>query len=200
MHEERHAIVRRSRAALHGDELKVRDEKRPEQIRRLLPYRALGEVRDQDAPIVHREFEIKSRGNLAEDQAQLRRSVDLPDLVQDRREGLRCEMLSGSLDIPPARSVAFRDPPRCEAADPENCRRCRRAADRSGLRVRERQAPRRRERENAPSRGPHESDQRCLKAETIPAAASARRSGATLVAGLKPTGRSRRSRRGSTRH
>ena len=40
------------------------------------------------------------------------------------------------------------------------------------------------------NRGPHESDQRCLNAETIPEAASALRSGAILVAGLNPARRS----------
>ena len=58
VHEERHALVRRERAALHRGELEVRDEKRAEQVRRLLPYRPFGQVRDEDAPTVHRELEI----------------------------------------------------------------------------------------------------------------------------------------------
>ena len=88
VHEERHALVRRQSAALHGDELKVRDKKRAEQVRCLLPYRPLGKVRDQDAPIVHRELEIETRRDLAEDEPQLRRGVELPDLIQDRRDRL----------------------------------------------------------------------------------------------------------------
>ena len=109
VHEERHALLRRERAALHRDELEVRDEKRAEQIRRLLPYRPLGEVRDQDAPVVHREREVEARRDLAEDQAQVRRGGDLPDLVQDRARPLRSETTSCSSEIPPARSAASRD-------------------------------------------------------------------------------------------
>ena len=91
VHEERHPFARRPTSPLHGDELKVRDEKRSEQIRRLLPYRPLGQVRDQDTPMVHREFEIEARSDLAEDQAQLWRGVHLPDLIQDRCERFRSE-------------------------------------------------------------------------------------------------------------
>ena len=36
-------------------------------------------------------FEIEPRRDLAEDQAQLRRSADLPDLVEDRRDGFRAK-------------------------------------------------------------------------------------------------------------
>ena len=58
----------------------------PEKIRRLLPYRSLGEVRDQDAAVVHRECEVEARSDLAEDEPQVRRGRELPDLVQDRRD------------------------------------------------------------------------------------------------------------------
>jgi len=45
----------------------MRDEKRPQQVRRLLPYRTLREVGDQDAPIVHRVGEIEFWSDLIED-------------------------------------------------------------------------------------------------------------------------------------
>ena len=86
MDEKRNTLLRWKRAALHGDELQVRDEKRAQKIRRLLPYRPLGEVRDQDAPVLHREREIEARCDLAEDEPQVGRSGDLPDLVQNGRD------------------------------------------------------------------------------------------------------------------
>ena len=38
----------------HRHELQMRDEKRAEQIRRLLPYPSLGEIGDENAAVVHR--------------------------------------------------------------------------------------------------------------------------------------------------
>ena len=93
MDEERHALLRRKRPALHRDQLQVRDEERAEKVRRLLPYRSLRQVRDQDAPVVHRERKIEPWSDLAEDEPQVRRGCDLPDLVQDRRDRLRAKRL-----------------------------------------------------------------------------------------------------------
>ena len=65
----------------------------PKKVRRLLPYRPFRQVRDQDAPVVHRESKVKARSDLAEDEPQVRRRGDLPDLVQDRRDRFRAERL-----------------------------------------------------------------------------------------------------------
>ena len=65
----------------------------PEKIRRLLPYRPLGEVRDEDAAVVHREREIEARSDLTEDEPQVRRGGDLPDLVEDRRDRVGAQRL-----------------------------------------------------------------------------------------------------------
>ena len=108
MDEERRPLLGRQFAARHGDELQMRDEERAEQIRRLLPYLPLGQVgdehaapvglgrrdiRNQDAPVVHREGEIEFRRGLPEDVAQDGRGRDLPDLVEDGGRGLGLKAL-----------------------------------------------------------------------------------------------------------
>ena len=82
--EERHPLLGCLGAASHGDELQVRDQKRAEQIRRLLPYPAFGEVGDEDAAVLHRVGQVELRRVLAEDGAQRRRGGELPDFVEDR--------------------------------------------------------------------------------------------------------------------
>ena len=52
--EERHPVLGCLGAAPHRDELQMRDEKRAEQIRRLLPYPAFGEIGDENAAMLHR--------------------------------------------------------------------------------------------------------------------------------------------------
>ena len=69
------------------------DEKRTQKICGLLPYRSLREVRDEDTPLIHREREIEARGDLSEDEPQVRRRGELPGLVQDRRDGVSAKLL-----------------------------------------------------------------------------------------------------------
>ena len=57
-----------------------------EQVSPLLPYRPLREIHDKNASIVHRELEVEPRGDLTEDQTQLRRRRELSDLVQYRSD------------------------------------------------------------------------------------------------------------------
>jgi len=109
--EKRSALLWRKRAALHRDQLQVRDEKRAEKICRLLPYRPFGQVCDQDAAVLHREREIEARSDLAEDEPQVRRSGDLPDLIQDRRDRVGAQRLgvARKLLLPEAQRLGIAD-------------------------------------------------------------------------------------------
>src|SRR5689334_15742270 len=89
MGEERHARFGCLGAASHGDELQVRDEERTEQTCRLLPDRALGQVRDEDPAVLHRVAEIKLGPLLAENDAQRRRGGKLPHFVENGASSLR---------------------------------------------------------------------------------------------------------------
>jgi len=70
--EERHALMRWKRATAHGEELKVRYQKGPEQVGCLLPYSALGQVGDENTALVHGEGEVEPRRDLTKDQTKLR--------------------------------------------------------------------------------------------------------------------------------
>ena len=80
-------------ATRHGDELQVRKQKRAEQVRRLLPYLALGEVRDKNAAILHRVREVEFRRDLPENIAQDRRGGELADFVENGARRLRLKAL-----------------------------------------------------------------------------------------------------------
>ena len=68
--EERHPLLGRLVAARHGDELQMREQKRAEQIRRLLPYPAFGQIGDENAAMLHRVREVEFRRDLPENGAQ----------------------------------------------------------------------------------------------------------------------------------
>ena len=72
--EERHPVLGCLGAAPHRRELQVRDQKRAEQIRRLLPYPAFRQIGDENAAVLHRIAEVELGRVLAEHGAQRRRS------------------------------------------------------------------------------------------------------------------------------
>ena len=61
----------------------MRDQKRAEQIRRLLPYPAFRQIGDENAAMLHRIAEVELGRVLAEHGAQRRRGGKLPDLVEN---------------------------------------------------------------------------------------------------------------------
>ena len=71
--EERHAVLGCLGAAPHRRELQMRDQKRAEQIRRLLPYPAFRQIGDENAAVLHRIAEVELGRVLAEHGAQRRR-------------------------------------------------------------------------------------------------------------------------------
>ena len=83
MHEEGNPLMRWKRTALHRDKLQMRDEQRAEKVRRLFADSALRKVRYQYATIVHRERQIETRIELAQNQSQLRRRCKLSCLVEN---------------------------------------------------------------------------------------------------------------------
>src|SRR5438128_92613 len=83
MHEEGNTLVRWKRAALHRDQLQMRDDQRAEKVRSLFANGALCKVRYQDATIIHRERQIEARIELPQDQSQLGRGCKLPGLVEN---------------------------------------------------------------------------------------------------------------------
>jgi len=100
--EERRPVLGRLVATRHGDELQVREQERAEQIRRLLPYLSLGQVRNKDAAMVHRVRKVEFRRDLPENIAQSRRGGELADLVEDRarRLGLEAPVVARILPCP----------------------------------------------------------------------------------------------------
>jgi len=86
--EERRPVLGRLVATRHGDELQVREQERAEQIRRLLPYLSLGQVRNKDAAMVHRVRKVEFGRDLPKNIAQSRRGGKLAYFVEDRTRGL----------------------------------------------------------------------------------------------------------------
>ncbi len=92
-------------AAAHCCELQVRDEERAEQICRLLPYPAFGEVGDENAAMLRRIGEVEFRCVLAKDEPQRRRGSELTNFVENgtRRFGAIPLVVSWVLPFPEAR-------------------------------------------------------------------------------------------------
>ena len=80
--EERRPLLGRLVATRHGDELQVREQKRTEQIRRLLPYPTLGEVCNEDAAIVHRVRKVEFGRDLPRILRRTGEAVSWPTLLR----------------------------------------------------------------------------------------------------------------------
>ena len=113
-----------------GDELQMRDQKRAEQIRRLLPYPSLGQIGDENAAVLHRVRKVELRRVLAENGAQRRRGGELPDFVENGPGRL------GAVALVVLRVLPYPKPRRDRIAHARDqsargiARRCRRAASR----------------------------------------------------------------------
>src|SRR5438105_2930672 len=80
VHEKWNALSLGNIGARHREQLKMRDDKRAQQIGRCLPYRAFAQISDENSAIIHRVAEVKARRVLAQYVAQYRRSRKLPHL------------------------------------------------------------------------------------------------------------------------
>src|SRR5438105_4229589 len=77
------AVMLGNRAAAHGNKLEVRDEERPDQIRRLLANDAFGEIGHDDSAVVHGESEIELWRYLPNDGAHVWTRRELPSFVEN---------------------------------------------------------------------------------------------------------------------
>ena len=102
--EERHPVLGCLVATRHGDELQVREQQRAEKIRRLLPYLSLGQVRDEDAAMVHRMGKVEFRRYWPENVAQRRRGGELANLVENGARRLGAIALVVARDTPLSRN------------------------------------------------------------------------------------------------
>lgn len=84
-------LVLRLAVAGHGGELKLRDEQRAEQVGLVVADLALGEVREEDAALVHDKGDAHLAANLADDVTDNRGEEQLTGLVLDRSDGLAHE-------------------------------------------------------------------------------------------------------------
>ena len=82
MDEERHPVLGRQFATRHGDELQVREQERAKKIGRLLPYPALGQIRNEDAAMIHRVRKVEFRCHLPKNIAQVGEAVNWPTLLR----------------------------------------------------------------------------------------------------------------------
>ena len=85
------ALVLRLTIAGHGGELELRDEQGAEQVRLVMPDLALGEVREEDAALVHHKGDAHLAAHLADDVADDGGEEELTGLVLDGCDGLAHE-------------------------------------------------------------------------------------------------------------
>src|SRR6185436_2455622 len=87
------AFFFRNIGAGHGAKLKLRGEERAKQIGLLMAEAALGEVGDEQSPVVHDERNTHLGFNLAENVADHWIHEKLPNLILNRRNGFAPEPL-----------------------------------------------------------------------------------------------------------
>jgi hypothetical protein len=87
------ALGFRLRSARHRPELELCHEQRAEQVRLVVAEPSLGQVRDEQPPVVHGEGDVHALAHLPQNVSHDRIQDELADLVLDRGDGLALEVL-----------------------------------------------------------------------------------------------------------